>query len=49
LQPQVARFFSEVRVMVDDSAVREARLSLLKELRDRIHEVGDISVLAPRT
>jgi len=48
LQPQVARFFSEVRVMVEDGAVREARLSLLKELRDRIHEVGDISVLAPK-
>jgi glycyl-tRNA synthetase beta chain len=48
IQPELASFFSEVRVMVDDQAVQDARLSLLAELRDRIAEVGDISVLAPR-
>jgi glycyl-tRNA synthetase beta chain len=48
IQSELASFFSEVRVMVDDQAVQDARLSLLAELRDRIAEVGDISVLAPR-
>jgi glycyl-tRNA synthetase beta chain len=48
LQPDLAKFFTEVRVVVDDAAVKEARLSLLAEVRARIHEVGDISVLVPK-
>jgi glycyl-tRNA synthetase beta chain len=48
IQPELARFFDEVRVMVDDQNLREARLALLAELRDRISEIGDISVLAPK-
>jgi len=48
IQSELASFFSEVRVMVDDQPVQDARLSLLAELRDRISELGDISVLAPR-
>jgi len=48
IQPELARFFSEVRVMVDDEDLQDARLSLLAELRDRISEIGDISMLAPK-
>jgi glycyl-tRNA synthetase beta chain len=48
IQPELARFFSEVRVMVDDEDLQDARLSLLAELRDRISEIGDISVLASK-
>jgi glycyl-tRNA synthetase beta chain len=48
IQPDLAAFFLEVRVMVDDKATQDARLSLLAELRDRIFELGDISVLAPQ-
>jgi glycyl-tRNA synthetase beta chain len=48
IQPELARFFDEVRVMVDDPALQEARLALLAEVRDRISEFGNISGLAPR-
>jgi glycyl-tRNA synthetase beta chain len=48
IQPQLARFFDQVRVMVDDAQLQEARLALLAELKDRISEIGDISVLAPK-
>jgi glycyl-tRNA synthetase beta chain len=48
IQPELARFFEQVRVMVDDAQLQEARLALLAELRDRISEIGDISVLAPK-
>lgn len=48
IQAPLARFFDEVRVMVDDQELQEARLALLAELRDRISEFGDISVLAPK-
>jgi glycyl-tRNA synthetase beta chain len=48
IQPELARFFDQVRVMVDDQQLQEARLSLLAELKDRIAEIGDISVLAPK-
>jgi glycyl-tRNA synthetase beta chain len=40
------RFFSEVRVNVDDEELREARLTLLAQLRDLIREIGDISHIA---
>jgi glycyl-tRNA synthetase beta chain len=44
----LARFFSDVRVNVPDDALREARLALLAELRDRILEVGDISIMVQK-
>jgi glycyl-tRNA synthetase beta chain len=48
IQPELATFFDEVRVMVDDAPLREARLALLAEVRDRISEFGNISGLAPK-
>jgi glycyl-tRNA synthetase beta chain len=48
IQPQLASFFDQVRVVVDDEDLKEARLSLLAEIRDHIRDVGDISVLAPK-
>src|SRR5207244_1963866 len=48
IQPPLAAFFDQVRVVVDDLDLKEARLSLLAELRDRIRAVGDISFLAPK-
>jgi glycyl-tRNA synthetase beta chain len=45
LRPELETFFSEVRVNVDDGSLREARLSLLSELRNRIFELGDISMV----
>ena len=48
IQPHLAAFFDQVRVVVDDEALRDARLSLLAEIRDRIHDVGDISVFVPK-
>jgi glycyl-tRNA synthetase beta chain len=46
--PDLARFFTEVRVNVEDEPLRDARLALLAELRDRILEVGDISIMAQK-
>lgn len=46
--PVLARFFTDVRVNVPDEPLREARLALLAELRDRILEVGDISVMVQK-
>jgi glycyl-tRNA synthetase beta chain len=48
IEPQLARFFNEVRVMVPEADLQEARLSLLGEIRDRIAEIGDISFVAPK-
>jgi glycyl-tRNA synthetase beta subunit len=48
IEPQLARFFSDVRVMVDDAALQDARLTLLAELRDRISEYGDISAIVAK-
>jgi glycyl-tRNA synthetase beta chain len=45
---ELAQFFDNVRVMVPDAELQEARLALLAELRDRIAEIGDISYVAPR-
>jgi glycyl-tRNA synthetase beta chain len=45
LRPELEKFFNEVRVNVDDEPLREARLSLLSELRNRIFELGDISMV----
>lgn len=46
LQQQVDAFFDHVMVMADDSAVRNNRLSLLKQLRGLFLQVADISLLS---
>lgn len=49
-QPAVDRFFTEVFVMVDDAALREARLRLMKQLEQLILQLGDISeIVAPES
>jgi len=47
IEPELARFFTEVRVMVDDLELQAARLALLAELRNTIGTYGDISAVAP--
>lgn len=46
LKSPVDAFFESVMVMVDDQAVRKNRLALLKDLRDEMNRVADISKLA---
>ena len=46
-KPAVDRFFDEVRVMVGDPALRDARLRLLRRLEALILEVADISEIVP--
>ncbi|MDX6483893.1 MAG: hypothetical protein QOE95_1664, partial [Gaiellaceae bacterium] len=41
--PPLARFFEDVLVMADDSAVRDNRLRLLLEVRDALGQLGDFS------
>ena len=43
LQPLVAKFFDDVLVMADEAQLRDARLSLVGRLRDRILDIADIS------
>jgi glycyl-tRNA synthetase beta chain len=43
----VNAFFDDVMVMVEDEAIRNNRLALLKQLRDLFLEVADISLLVP--
>ncbi|WP_207060744.1 glycine--tRNA ligase subunit beta [Motiliproteus sp. SC1-56] len=45
LQPTVDRFFDEVMVMAEDSAVRDNRMRLLDQLRQRFLKVADIALL----
>jgi glycyl-tRNA synthetase beta chain len=48
LRPEINAFFDHVLVNVEgDPALREARLSLLTEFRDRVRQIGDIGVLVP--
>lgn len=47
LRETIDRFFDDVMVMVDDEAVRNNRLALLKQLRGLFFEVADISLLVP--
>ena len=47
LREPVDNFFDEVMVMVDDEAVKNNRLALLKQLRGLFLEVADISLLVP--
>ena len=48
IQPELEKFFTDVRVMVDDSELKHARLALLNDLSTRISEIGDISFVAPK-
>jgi len=45
LRPQVDAFFDSVMVNVDDHAVRDNRLALLKQLADRFASVAEIAAL----
>jgi len=46
LKDPVDAFFDKVMVMVDDDALRRSRLALLRDLRDAMNRVADISRLA---
>lgn len=46
LRPAVDKFFTDVFVMVDDVALRQARLSLLASLRDTVRDIVDLSAIA---
>jgi len=49
-QPAVDKFFTEVFVMVEDAALRRARLRLMKRLEQLILQLGDISeIVAPES
>jgi glycyl-tRNA synthetase beta chain len=48
VQPDVDKFFNEVRVVVPDERLKNARLSLLAEFRDAVNEFGDLTVLAAK-
>jgi glycyl-tRNA synthetase beta chain len=49
-QPAVDKFFTSVFVMVDDAALRDARLRLMKRLEQLILQLGDISeIVAPES
>jgi len=47
--PAVDRFFTEIFVMVDDPALRMARLRLMKRLEDQILRIADISEIVSET
>ncbi len=49
LRAAVDRFFTEVFVMADDVRVRDARLTLMADLRDLILHLADISEIIPQT
>lgn len=46
LRPAVDRFFTDVFVMADDAALRQARLGLLAVLRDNVRAIADLSSIA---
>jgi glycyl-tRNA synthetase beta chain len=49
LRPAVDRFFTDVFVMVEDAALRQARLRLMADLRDMVLDLADISEIIPQT
>lgn len=49
LRAAVDRFFTEVFVMADDPHLRNARLTLMADLRDLILQFADISEIVPKT
>ena len=46
--PAVDRFFTEVFVMTDDPAVKDARLRLMKQVEQSILQLADVSEIVPR-
>jgi len=47
-RPSVDRFFTDVFVMVEDTALRAQRLSLLRRLHELLLELADISEIVPK-
>ncbi|MCV6605299.1 MAG: glycine--tRNA ligase subunit beta [Porticoccaceae bacterium] len=47
LREDVDKFFDDVMVMADDSALRNNRIALLTQLRNIFLEIADISLLVP--
>ena len=47
--PAVDRFFTEIFVMVEDAALRKARLRLMKRLEQQILRIADISEIVTET
>ena len=47
-RPAVDRFFTDVFVMVDDTALRDQRLTLLWRLHELILDLADISEIVPQ-
>ena len=47
--PAVDRFFTEVFVMADDPAVKDARLGLMKQVEQSILQLADVSEIVPET
>ena len=47
--PAVDRFFTEIFVMVEDAALRKARLRLMKRLEQQILRIADISEIVSET
>ena len=47
--PAVDRFFTEVFVMTDDPAVRDARLRLMKQVEQLILQLADVSEIVPES
>ena len=47
--PAVDRFFTEIFVMVEDQALRQARLRLMKRLEKLILRIADISEIVSET
>jgi len=47
--PAIDRFFTEIFVMVDDAALRQARLRLMKRLEQQILRIADISEIVSET
>jgi glycyl-tRNA synthetase beta chain len=47
--PLVDRFFNDVFVMVEDPALRQARLRLMKSLARLVLRLADVSEIVPQT
>ena len=48
IQPAISRFFNEVRVVVPEPKLKNARLSLLMDFSDAVSRFGDPSVFAQK-
>jgi len=48
IQPAIKRFFDEVRVVVPDAKLKNARLSLLMDFSDAVSRFGDPTVFAQK-